>query len=250
MFTTILDVARNRIYFIREDNMNRFSRLLSVGILVGITWLMLMSTVTRTAASTVNPSVVSAVTPVVTSTRQLPIADGQPLLASSALELLPSKAVASSGPVYYRTYGSYEFRSAHSDLTYAPSGGGLYALAIPPGGQSFKAPVDLPNGAQVNRIRFYVIDNSASDMTLALYQVEPAVSTGQSEIAWVSTSGLASSTAVRTVTITGTPIVTIDNLRYAYALRYAPVIAGMAHMLVGAQIEFSLPTNYLPVITR
>ena len=230
--------------------MNRFSRLLVVGILVVITGLMLVSTVTRTAAGMVIPPAVSTVTPVVTSTTQLPVADGQPLLASSASGLLPSKAVASSGPVYYRTYGAYEFHPVHSDLTYAPSGAGLYALSIPGGAVSFKAPVDLPNGAQVNSISFYVIDNSASNMTLQLYRVEPAASMGQSQIASVSTSGLAISTTVRTVTITGTPIVTIDNLRYVYMLRYQPVISGTNHMLVGAQIEFSLPTNYLPVITR
>ncbi len=155
------------------------------------------------------------------------------------------------GPVYYRTFGAYEFLPVDSDMSYEFFGAALYAWELPLYGLYFRCPVVLPNGAQITQIRFYVIDNSVSEiMTLQLYQTEPGVTYTQSELASVTTSGLLTTSTVQTIVINGAPIITIDNSRYTYFLSYPPALEGAAHMFVGARIEYQVPTGFLPAIMR
>lgn len=179
-----------------------------------------------------------------------PFVDGQVGPVPVAMPDPVASGAPLAGATYYRTYGGYEFRPVDSGLTFAPLGAGMYAVAIPSGGPSFKRGLDLPNGVLVNRIDFYVVDNSPDyDMLLQFYRVEPSVSTGQTDLGHVTTSG--SSPSVQTVSIIGAPITTIDYSRYAYCLRYGPVITGDLHMLVGAQVQYSYPpAAYLPLIEK
>jgi len=185
-------------------------------------------------------------------TEQPPTADGEPVYPVEVT--LPSPAPnAALAATNYLEFGSWEFRPAISTLTYSPLGAAMYAVTVPPGGQSFKCPVHLPNGVQVTRVLFYIVDNSSTDnMILQFYRAQPAANTSQYEIGYVSTVGLPTSTAVQTVAINGAPtLTTIDNQNYAYSLRYGPSIEGNLHMLVGAQIQYSYPTFVgLPIINR
>jgi hypothetical protein len=180
------------------------------------------------------------------------IVDGQS--QSTLGTSLPDPASSSpllAGATVYRSYAANEFHSTHSDLTYASFGPAIYALNIPAGGFSFKLPVDLPNGVQVSRITVYLVDNSpGSNMTIQLYRVNLSNAT-QIELSSVSTSGLPTSSAVQTVSMSGSPLAVIDTVNYAYALRYAPTITGSLHQIVGAQIEYNfLPAAYLPIVIK
>jgi len=188
----------------------------------------------------------------VASATEAPVVDGQALPAPGAS--LPEPAAPSAllaGATVYRTYSANEFHSTHSDLTYASYGPAIYALAIPGGGFSFKLPIDLPNGVQVSRITIYLVDNSPdSNMSIQFYRINPTNAT-QIELDSVSTVGLPTSTAVQTVTMSGSPITIINTVNYAYALRYAPLITGNLHQMVGARIEYNFPpAAYLPFVSK
>jgi hypothetical protein len=147
-------------------------------------------------------------------------------------------ACSATGATYAQTFGGLEFRPGHSGLEYAPVGASIYATAIPSGGQSLRLPVHLPDGAFVTGITFYVVDNDAgNDMTLQLYATSPE-SYNQTGIAGVTTAALPVSASVQAVTMTGSPIVTINNSIHSYLLRYGPVITGSNHLLVGVRITY------------
>lgn len=180
-----------------------------------------------------------------------PIVDGQPAQdTSTAAPDQPDSPA--SGPTLYRTFGSYEFRPGDSNLTFAPFGSAIYAVNIPGSSSAFKAPLVLPNASQVTRVSFYIVDNNPTyNMTLQFYRTQPSANTSQYEIGYITTAGLPTSSAVQTVTIYGAPTLTlIDNNLYAYSLRYTPVVAGNSHMLVGARVEYSVPTLWLSVLQK
>jgi hypothetical protein len=166
-------------------------------------------------------------------------------------EQVTNPPVTMAGAVSYLTLASYEFQPTHSDLTFASYGPAIYALNIPAGGYSFKAPVSLPNGASVTNIKIFLVDNSAdSNMYIQFYRIRMSNST-QTELDWVSTVGLPPSTAVQTVAMTGAPISIIDNIQYAYSIRYQPVITGSEHQIVAAQIQYQLPVAaYMPLVGK
>jgi hypothetical protein len=232
-----------------EDTMKR---------LIGIAALcLLMATVGMTIGVAVQPAVVVAATSrdsrVITGTVELtepPLADGAPLeyLTISPHGQAPALAPAAVA-VYTRNYSGSEFRPNDSDLTFAATAAGLYATSVTAGGNSFRRPLDLPNGAQIVQITAYFIDqNPTSNMTLELVRHNPSAGTAQVYLDTLTSTG--SSASVQTIVSTPSPVVTIDNALNAYALRYQPAITGTSHILVGAKVEFSVPTAYLPFVMR
>ena len=148
-------------------------------------------------------------------------------------------ACSATGATYTQTFAGWEFRPTHSDLTFAPVGAALHALALPAGGQSFKAPLHLPDGASVTAISMFVIDNDpVNNMTLQIAVNNPSVSFGQSFPASISTTNTVTSPNIQTVQLLGAPILTIDNSTNAYTFRYPPVITGSTHLLVGVRITY------------
>jgi hypothetical protein len=187
----------------------------------------------------------------VASAAEAPLVDGQSQPAQDASISDPAGPSAPlAGATLYRMYAANEFHSTHSDLTYASYGPAIYALAIPGGGFSFKLPLDLPNAAQVTRITIYLVDNDDThNMSMQFYRVKLSNAT-QIELDSVSTVSLPSSSAVQTVTMTGAPITITDSTQYAYCIRYAPVIIGNLHQMVGVRVEYTAPSGYLTFIRK
>jgi len=156
------------------------------------------------------------------------------------------------GATQYLMIGGWEFKPTDTALTYSYYGSGMFAVIIPDSAQNFRAPIHLPNAAQVTRVTFYIVDDSSTkNMTLQFYRSEPAANTSNYEIGFVTTAGLPTSTAVQAVTIYGAPILTvINNLQYAYCLRYAPAVSGITHILVGAMIEYTVAAAFLPLVMK
>jgi hypothetical protein len=193
---------------------------------------------------------------VVSADNEGPLVDGQPQQPTPETSIpdqpAPPPDLQAAATSYTWTYAANEFHSTHSDLTYSSYGPAIYALNIPVGSFSFKLPVNLPDGSQVTSITIYVVDNSAaSNMSIQFYRVNPTNST-QIELDSTTTVGLPTSSAVQPVTMTGTPITTIDKTHYSYAIRYAPLIVGNLHQMVAVQIEFIPPLGYtyLPFVER
>ena len=190
---------------------------------------------------------------VVLATEGPPVIDGQVQLTpdiSPPDEMVPLDAKQSDSTLT-KVYSGNEFISTNSDLTYSSSGPAIYALNIPAGGYSFKLPLNLPDGVQITRITVYVVDNDPdATIWVSLYRINP-LNKNQSQIDYVSTTGLPTSSSVQSVVMSGTPIATIDNTQYAYCIRYAPLIVGNLHQLAGVKVEYNYPvTIYLPQVQK
>jgi hypothetical protein len=178
-----------------------------------------------------------------------PLADGAPYSVLTSPQGDSAASPAATGPTYYRNYSGVEFTSSDSNLTYTDSGSSVYALAIPFGGHALKRPLELPNGAQITAITLYCIDNDADhNIGLLLYRADPSAGGGQSQLAGLTSTG--ASASLQTVVSTGTPVATIDNSRYAYSLLWKPTITGENHRLVGVRVEYTVPTAYLPFVSK
>lgn len=159
------------------------------------------------------------------------------LMADSA----PPLAVPKDTPgLSYVTYAGTRFQPTGSALAYSPLGGAIHADIIPAGGLSFTLDVDLPVGAVVREVIFYVIDNDAgADMSLSLRTYDPLADASLT-LASASTSGASSSPQAIVVAVS--PGAAINPTHTAYRLRVQPNVAGLAHLLRGARI------GYLPSI--
>lgn len=165
----------------------------------------------------------------------------------------PAAPAVVSGPVYYRTYTGSAFGGAPSVLSMAATGLGIYTTSSNSGGNSFKLPLDLPSGAMVTRVSLSVIDNDpTANLTVDISRFDPFLGNTPSQvfIASISTTNAVTSANKQVITATGTPIFTVDNSTYAYILRYQPVVSGNAHVVYGARVEYSMPTNFLPFANR
>jgi hypothetical protein len=161
----------------------------------------------------------------------------------------PSNPQAVSGPLYAKTYGGFEFRPTTSDMGYNSVGNAIYATTLVLN-KSFRLPINLPTGAQVITVTFFLVDDDpVNDMNLAVISYT-ADSTSATSITNTTTAGMPVSTSVQSLSFASSPIFTVDNASSGYALRYGPIITGTLHELVGARVYFTLPISFLPVVQR
>jgi len=138
-----------------------------------------------------------------------------------------------------------QIRTISSSLTYSAVGGAIYATAIPPGAFSFTLDFDLPRGAEITEVVFFVVDNHATDMALGLRSYIPE--TGQTEfLASGSSSG--ASTEIQIIVFPIDPPVQMNPTTTAYRLRVQPNVASSAHLLYGARVGYTIPTAFLPLV--
>lgn len=155
--------------------------------------------------------------------------------------------VATTPGTLYRTFSGTRFQTTSSALTYSASGGAVYATALPSGGYSFSLDFDLPAGATITEVVFFVVDNDATNWGLSLRSYNPE--TDAFTILKSATSSGASST-LQTIVIPVDPPVQVNNTTTSYRLRAAPGVASSAHLLRGARIGYTVSQSFLPVITR
>jgi hypothetical protein len=106
---------------------------------------------------------------------------------------------------------------------------------------------DLPAGATITEVVFFVVDNHATDMSLGLRSYNPETN------AFITLESLTSSGAsstLQTIVIPVDPPVQVDNTTTSYRLRVAPGVASSAHLLRGARIGYTIPQSFLPLIAR
>jgi hypothetical protein len=118
---------------------------------------------------------------------------------------------------------------------------------LPPGGFSFSLDFDLSAGATITEVVFYVVDNDATNISVSLRSYNP-----QTDAFTTLESGSSSgaSTALQTIVLTVDPAIQVDNATTSYRLRVAPGVASSSHLLRGAQVGYSVPIAYLPLIQK
>lgn len=148
----------------------------------------------------------------------------------------------------YRTYSGGEFFVTSSSLTFNSLGGAVYATSLPPGGFSFSKELDLPQGAKITEVVFFVIDNDGTtNMDLSLRSYNPETNSFNT-LASGSSSGASASLQIITLTLT-TPVI-VDNTTTSYRLRVEPFVASSAHLLRGARVGYIVSQVFLPSIAK
>jgi len=174
--------------------------------------------------------------------------EGRQVIAGVTQNDTAIPAVATTPGTFYRTFSGSRFQPTSSALTYAALGGAIYATALPPGGYSFSLDFDLPFGATITEVVFFVIDNdSTSNIDLGLRSYDPQADTFSS-LESAASSG--NSPQLQVIVIPVDPPVQVDNTTTSYRLRVAPGVASSAHLLRGARIGYTIPMSFLPLITR
>jgi len=174
--------------------------------------------------------------------------DGVLITTDAPLPEAESLTAPTTGGTYYRTFAGTRFQSLSSELTYAAIGGAMYATNIPAGSFSFTLDFDLPRGAEITEVVFFVRDNhDPNNMNLSLRSYNPATDQVVT-LASAFTSG--ASPALQTIVVPVDPPVQVDYTTTAYRLRVAPTVGTSAHLLYGARVGYTLPTAYLPLITH
>ena len=117
--------------------------------------------------------------------------------------------------------------------------------------KSFRLPINLPDGAQVITVTFFIVDDDpVADVNLAVISYTPAI-TIATNLTSTTTAGLPITTSVQAVAFAGRPLLTIDNAAAGYALRFAPIIStSVALQIAGARVDYALPTNFLPLMQK
>jgi hypothetical protein len=155
----------------------------------------------------------------------------------------PSAVVPKDTPgLRYVTFSGSRFQPTGSELTYSPLGGAVYATAIPAAGLSFSLDFDLPTGAIIREVLFYLIDNDAgTEMQLSLRTYDPA--TGAFTVL-ASGSSSGAGTGLQTIVVPVSPGVEFSDANAAFRLRVQPGVGTSAHLLRGARIGYLPPVVF------
>ena len=128
----------------------------------------------------------------------------------------------------------FDARPATTQLADAGAGAIFWST-----GASFAtAKVSLPDDAEITKVEYYAIDNTAGAFTFGLDSYLPGLGISASHGTTTSTG---TSTLPRTFTLTPSSPVHVDSQNYAFELRASPSTAGGSMVLYGARVFFTLP---------
>jgi hypothetical protein len=147
----------------------------------------------------------------------------------------------------YKTYSGTCFtpHGTSSTATAYAGGGGVYRTG---GSIELDCLLELPSGARVTQVIFYIRDNSAATINLWFATYRPDV--GQyANIASTSSSGVDTS-AIVTLALSGSPLTTIDNTQYQYLLEVGLNETNSNHVIFGARVGYIASTTSLPLILK
>jgi hypothetical protein len=143
-----------------------------------------------------------------------------------------------------KSYSGAHFLPSSSSLTYQALDSALYELATA-SGRSFQLILGLPSTSRIDRVTFFFVDESFADFIFGARLNYPALG-GYIPLGSISSSE--SSTDLRTVTLES--LGPVDTATQVPLLRVLCGEAGEVNLLVGAQVEYSFPTIFLPLVVR
>jgi hypothetical protein len=173
--------------------------------------------------------------------------EGQPFTPGVTQNIPAMPAVPITPGTFYQTFSGTSFQPTSSSLTYAASGGAIYTTALPPGGFSLSLELELPTGATITELVFFVVDNDATDMNMSLRSYNPET---DAFITLESALSSGASTALQIIDVPIDPDILVDNTTTSYRLRVAPGVGSNAHLLRGARIGYTMGVTVLPMIIR
>jgi hypothetical protein len=185
------------------------------------------------------------------------------IVAVHQIALAQSAAQPAAPGTYYQTYRGLDFRSLDSnDVVYwaTGTGGGVWFNSHARAGVSsyLEAHVDLPSGAQVTAVTFYVRACDATFKPKLYFGAYAPASNGYVDI--IPQFAPPTGACAQTLTITQPvdPPLTIDNAAQVYVIGYTPGAYYMTdtysnfvmELLVGARVTYQMPGAFLPYIQR
>lgn len=147
------------------------------------------------------------------------------------------------------TIAGGDFIPNQADLMFRANGQAKYIVQqTTPVEGWFIAPLDLPDGSQVNTVDFFVGDSdTARDVTLYLVKKNPATE------AWEllrSTMTVGSSPTIQNLSFPGSPVYTADTKLYSYLLGAALRETSTNQILFGARVCYDPPPAAQGIQTR
>ena len=167
--------------------------------------------------------------------------------ASEAAPIVPDAVPPTTRGTAYRTYSGTCFtpHGTENGATNYAGGGGVYRVS---GSYEYDCLLELPQGARVTEVIFYVRDDSTQtiDVWFGTYQPDAGL---YANIAGTNTAG-ADSSAIIQRKLSGSPLTTIDNTRYQYLLEVIPRETTNSHVIFGARVGYIPSTTMLPLVEQ
>ena len=155
-----------------------------------------------------------------------------------------TQSTISTPQLIYKTYAGVGFTPNNSSINYTIDGSEIYATNSTGGNMSFILPLELPQGAQVFTVDYYVINESYdTDMDCMTGYNNPQDSNHWGSIGNLGTIPIRGSANIQKLTFTygNTPFLTINNVTRFYFLQ---IDIGEAYhqKIVGAQVGYTQPS--------
>jgi hypothetical protein len=152
-----------------------------------------------------------------------------------------AQASVSTPPLTYKTYAGVGFSPISSAYQYSIDDSEIYTTSSTAEAKPFILPLDLPQGAEIYSINYYVIDNSdTSDIQCMVGRYNPQ------DDAWLlgyggGTSGASANIQTLTFSYPDAPFLTVDNAKFFYFLRI-DLTDPYSQAITGARIGYTLPS--------
>lgn len=166
---------------------------------------------------------------------------------------------------YYKTYTGTNFTPLHGTDTVrwaSGTGGGVWVQSHPIAGAMYlEVRLDLPSGAQVTEMTFYVRNCETGPDAPQLYAGAYAPATaGYTALVPEFAAPTGSCGVTQSLVQAIDPPVTVDNAQRVYVIGYKPNLYYplqdnydsnlVTTLLVGARVTYQMPGAFLPLVTR
>lgn len=164
--------------------------------------------------------------------------------ADGSADAAVALAVPATTPgTHYKTYSGVEFQPRTSALTYSNAGSGALAVVATASASSlFTLPMDLPQGATVNQVIWYITDNNSS-ASASMYTSRFVPSNDALvDVTSSFTSFAGASTAIQAIVATPGSAVVVDNSAASLLLQVG--LGSTSNMtLWGARVGYTPATR-------
>ena len=164
---------------------------------------------------------------------------------SAAKRSMSISALPTTPGVIYRLIMPMRFDTFSSDTQFAFALGGRYVTG---GTQAFGAQLDLPQGAKLQEVTLFYVDNAAGAIDLTLYESTPD-GVSSTPLASADTAG-ADSPSIRSISLSGAPIALADNAQRTLHIEINLPTATANHRVHGLRVGYSYVTTFLPLLRR
>jgi hypothetical protein len=171
------------------------------------------------------------------------------LMAAEATPVAPDTVPPTTPGTLYKTYSGTCFtpHGTESAASQYAGGGGIYRTSTS-GSSEFDCLLELPQGARVTEVIYYVRDNSANTINLWFATYRPDIG-AYANITSTDTTGVNSSAIVQRG-FSGSSLTVIDNTAFQYLLEVGLNETTSNHTIYGARVGYVASTTFLPQVLK